>query len=195
MARGAPKLLEASGFCFFLRGAICRFNLGDDIHRSKQGDTTFEVFADLFTSIGESKLSALAQRVTRIAVMVFEDICGQLVGALTRQVNFVSGLRGLGGLALCNRLADLAQGSRMRALRHRKRSQDESTVQTRKDAEESARGSSLKRRFESGISSEHRVAFCFHSFPHSFVDQVFSVPRTQFAPVKLANLTLHSCAW
>lgn len=100
MARGAPKLLEASAFRFFLRGTIRRFDLGDDIHRSKQGDTTFEVLADLFASIVESKLSALAQRVARIAVMVFEDIGGQLVGTLARQVDVSVGFRWRAGI-LC----------------------------------------------------------------------------------------------
>src|ERR1700676_2832534 len=104
MARGAPKLLKASGFFVFFRGAICRFELVNNVHRSKQRDTTLEVFADLFTSIGESKLSALAQRVTRITVMVFEDICGQLVGTFSRQVNFVVGLGGRRGRILCVRL-------------------------------------------------------------------------------------------
>jgi hypothetical protein len=117
MARGAPKLLEASGFRFFLGSAIRRFDLGDDIHRSKQGDTTFEVPANLFASIGESKLSALAQRVTRIAVMVFEDICGQLVGTLARQVDVAVGRGEWRGGILCVGLTCLSGGRRMRAFR------------------------------------------------------------------------------
>ena len=121
MARGAPKLLKTGGFFVFFRSAICRLDLGNDVHRSKQGDTTFEVLADLFASIGESKLFALAQRVTRIAVMVFEDICGQLIGTPARQVGFAVGSGGRRGRISSVRLTRLSRGRRMRAVRYRKR--------------------------------------------------------------------------
>src|SRR6266403_2236695 len=83
---GATELLESFGFMLFFNSAIHGLHLGDDVHRSKQRDTSLKIFANLFASIVESELSTRPRSVTTIAVMTFEDVCGQLIGSLAREL-------------------------------------------------------------------------------------------------------------
>ena len=110
---GATELLETCGFMLFLNSAIYRLHLGDDVDRSKQGDATLKIFADLFASIVESELSTRPRSVTTIAVMTFEDVCGQLIGSLARELRGFLSVRAVSRLVLKIRFAHCGVGGEM----------------------------------------------------------------------------------
>src|SRR5713226_3080263 len=63
----ATELLEVSRLSLLLSGAILFPHVDDDVHGRQQGDAALKVFTDLFPSLRESELSALAQCVAAVA--------------------------------------------------------------------------------------------------------------------------------
>jgi len=86
MACGATELLETLCFMLFFRGAIYRLNLCDHVHGGEQRDATLKILAYLLPTIVEPELAAGTHRVTSVAVMMFENIDGQLVGSLAGEI-------------------------------------------------------------------------------------------------------------
>ena len=86
MASGATELLETLRFMLFFCAAIYRLNLCDDVHGGEQRDATLKILAYLLATIVEPEFSAGTHRVTSVAVMMFEDIRGQLVGSLAGEI-------------------------------------------------------------------------------------------------------------
>src|ERR1700731_2958810 len=138
MAGGATKLFEARHLMFFIVGAIGRLYLRDYVHGSKQRDAAFETFTPFLAPFVESQLAARADGMAIVAVVVFENVSGQLIRGFAGKVRVFLGLRVIVRLLMRTVLNSWGRGGNIRQSGRRKRSQPKAACQYRENRERPA---------------------------------------------------------
>jgi len=166
MAGGATKLFKARHLMFFIVGAIRRLYLRDYVHGSKQRDAAFETFTHFFAAFVESQLAARADGMAIVAVVVFENVSGQLIGGFAGKVRVFLRLRVIVRLLLRTVLNSWGRGGNIRESGRRKRCQPKAACQYRENRERPAPRLIGEQQAETFAKASFKVLLVGHFVAH-----------------------------